>query len=66
MCEVAILCLGAFVLFRRWGNSVSESCACALITPLMLLSALFQLTFLAGVPYLSAAIEILLTGVFWG
>ena len=60
-CEVVILCLGGFALFRRWGNSISESWAYALITPLMLLSALFQLVFIAGSPFLSGAAEILLT-----
>ena len=60
-CEVVILCLGGFVLFRRWGCSVSESCAYALVTPLMLLSALFQLSFIAGIPLIAAALEILLT-----
>ena len=59
--EVVILCLGGFVLFRHWGNSVSESYAYALITPLMLLSALFQLAFIAGIPFLAASVEILLT-----
>ena len=59
-CEVVILCLGGFALFRRWGNSISEACAYALITPLMLLSALFQLTFISGMPLLTAGIEILL------
>jgi hypothetical protein len=49
------------VLFRRWGNSISESWAYALITPLMLLSALFQLAFIAGLPLLAEAAEILLT-----
>ena len=53
--------MGGFALFRRWGNSVSESYAYALITPLMLLSALFQLVFIAGTPHLAAAAEILLT-----
>ncbi len=60
-CEVVIYCLAAFVLFRRRGNSISESCAYALITPLMLLSALFQLAFIAGTPLISAGIEIPLT-----
>ncbi len=57
------MCSGAFALFRRWGNSVSEACAYALITPLMLLSALFQLAFIAGVPLLAAGAEILLTAM---
>ena len=60
-CEIATLCLGAFALFRRWGNSVSEACAYALIIPLMLLSAIFQLAFLAGIPWLAMAVEAGLT-----
>ena len=58
-CEVVILCLGGFALFRHWGNSLSEACAYALITPLMLLSALFQLTFITGVPPLTVGAEVL-------
>ena len=58
-CEVVILCLGGFALFRHWGNSLSEAFAYALITPLMLLSALFQLTFITGVPPLTVGAEVL-------
>ncbi len=61
--ELMTICLAGFTVFRRWRYTFSESCACTLVTVLMVLSCLFQLAFIAGVPAVSIAAEVLLCGL---
>ena len=55
--ELVILSLSGFILFRRCGNTVAESCAYGLIATLMGLSLVFQSAFLFHLPAASLVIE---------
>ena len=59
-CEIGILCLAGFVLFRQWGYTFAEAAAYAVITMLMALSFIFQTAFIIGFPDLSARVEVIL------
>lgn len=59
--ELIILSLSGFILFRRCGNTVAESCAYGLIATLMSLSLAFQLAFLFHLPAASLVIEAIVT-----
>jgi hypothetical protein len=57
--EMALIAAAGFALLRRRGNTVAEAGAYALVSTLMVLSFLFQLAFVAGVPAASVPVEIL-------
>ncbi|MGA8281663.1 MAG: hypothetical protein WB853_12280, partial [Desulfobacterales bacterium] len=59
--ELIILSLSGFILFRRCGNTVAESCAYGLIATLMSLSLVFQSAFLFHLPAASLVIEAIVT-----
>ncbi|MGB7918538.1 MAG: hypothetical protein WCF40_00630, partial [Desulfobacterales bacterium] len=59
--ELIILSLSGFILFRRCGNTVAESCAYGLIATLMSLSLVFQSAFLFHLPAASLVIETIVT-----
>ena len=59
--ELIILSLSGFILFRRCGNTVAESCAYGLIATLMGLSFVFQSAFLFHLPAASLVIEAIVT-----
>ena len=59
--ELVILSLSGFILFRRCGNTVAESCAYGLIATLMSLSLVFQSAFLFHLPAASLVIEAIVT-----
>lgn len=59
--EIGILCAAGFALFRRWEYTFAESASYAIMTTLMTLSFLFQVSFLRGNPGLSPGIEALLS-----
>ncbi len=59
--ELAALCFGGFGLFRRVGATVAESVAYAVITAMMALSFLYQVSFILGAPWLSVPAEIALS-----
>jgi hypothetical protein len=55
--EIGLLFLAGFTLFRSWGHTFAEAAAYALINTFMLLSCLFQATFLIGYPPISIVAE---------
>ncbi len=55
--EPALLSAGGFCLFRRWGDTVSESAGLALVTTWMLLSFLGQAAVFTGTPCFSTVAE---------
>ncbi|MGB5420637.1 MAG: hypothetical protein WBN03_00660 [Desulfobacterales bacterium] len=59
--ELIILSLSGFILFRRCGNTVAESCAYGLIATFMGVSFVFQSAFLFHLPAASLAIEAIVT-----
>ncbi len=58
--ELVILCLASYTFFRRRGNTLSEACAYGLVTTLMTLSFLFQLSFMVRLPNAAFVFEIAL------
>ncbi len=56
-CEIGLLCVAGFALFRKWGNTFAEAVVYAIITAMMVLSCLFQIAFLLGDPALSVGPE---------
>jgi len=56
--EISCLCLAAFFVFRRKGNTHSESASYAVITVFMLLSFIHQIFFITGYPIFSTGMEI--------
>ncbi len=60
LCEIGILCLTGFVLFRRWGYTFAEAAAYALITVLMALSFILQTGLIIGIPDVSVKVEVML------
>lgn len=60
ICEIGILCLAGFSLFRRWEYTFAESASYAVISALMCLSFIFQMAFITGLPMLSVKVEIVL------
>ena len=59
LAEVGVLVSGAYTFFRLRGNTLAEGAAYAIMTTLMGLSLLFQLSFIAGRPWVSLAGELL-------
>ena len=59
--ELIILSLSGFILFRRCGNTIAESCDYSLIATLMGLSLVFQSAFLFHQPAVSLVIEAIAT-----
>ena len=59
-CEIGILSLAGFVLFRQWDYTFAEAAAYAIITMLMALSFIFQTAFIIGIPALSLKAEVIL------
>jgi hypothetical protein len=59
--ELMVLCLAGFIFFRRRGNTFAEASAYGLVTTLMTLSFLLQLSFLVRMPDASLFFEIPLT-----
>ncbi len=55
--EIGVICLALFALFQRSGWTFAEAAAYACVSTLMLLSFLFQVAFMAGVPSASFAVE---------
>ena len=58
LAELGLLVSGGYTFFRRRGNTLAEAAAYAVMTTLMGLSFLFQLSFIAGQPWLSLAGEL--------
>ncbi len=58
--ELLLFCWGGFLVLHHRGRRLSESLALGLGLALILLSFIFQLSFLVGRPHLSFAIEIAL------
>lgn len=56
--ELVVLCLAGFIFFRRRGNTLAEASAYGLVTTLMTLSFLLQLSFLVRMPNASLFFEI--------
>jgi hypothetical protein len=56
--ELIILCLAGFIFFHRRGNTLAEAFAYGLVSTLMTLSFLLQLSLMAGLPAASLAVEI--------
>ncbi len=56
--ELGLLVSGGYTFFRRRGNTLAEAAAYAIMTTLMGFSFLFQLSFIAGRPWLSLAGEL--------
>jgi hypothetical protein len=61
--ELCILALAAYGVLRARSHTAAEAAAAALLLPLVFLSALFQLAFIAGLPYAAAVVEILAVGM---
>jgi hypothetical protein len=59
--ELALLCLAAYTMFLRWGYTVAEAGAYAIMTVLMGLSFLFQVCFLLGKPRVALSAEAICT-----
>src|ERR1051325_4609246 len=60
--ELALLCLGGAVLFRRSGRPNCQSICCGICVAMMSLSFMFQAAFLVGLPNLSFPLEIVALG----
>ncbi|MEW5908274.1 MAG: hypothetical protein AB1659_00580 [Thermodesulfobacteriota bacterium] len=58
--ELLLLGVGALLLFIRMDYSVAEAVSYAVITTLMCLSCIFQITFLIGFPFIAVGMEVLL------
>jgi len=58
--EVLCLCVAAFFLFQRRGNTFAESASYAIITVSMLMSFIHQISFITGYPIISKGMEAVL------
>jgi hypothetical protein len=56
--ELAVLSLAVYVLLKRGDRTAAEAAACALLLPLVFLSAVFQAAFLAGLPAAAIPVEL--------
>ena len=59
--ELVILSLAVSIFFRRQGHTFAEASACGLVTTLMMLSLILQLSFIVHLPKISLFLEIFLT-----
>lgn len=59
--EILLLAIGGFVLYRRRGASVAESCAFGALLPWVTLSLLYQVLFIIGLPSPAGLLEAAVT-----
>ena len=59
--ELIILALAVSIFFRRQGHTYAEASAYGLVTTLMMLSLILQLSFIVQLPNISLFLEIILT-----
>ena len=59
--ELIILALAVSIFFRRQGHTIAEASAYGLVTTLMMLSLILQLSFIVHLPNISLFFEIFLT-----
>ena len=58
--EIFVFCLAGFVLFQGKRNPIAESAACAIVSTLMLLSLISQLTLVFQIPFVFYTVEAVL------
>ncbi len=63
LAEIGLFLSAIFIFFYRSRPILAEAIVCAVMTTLMVLSCLYQVCFLAGMPGLSLVLEGALTGV---
>lgn len=67
--ELALMTAGGYVLFRGWGYTLAEAAGCGIVSAFMVLSFLFQVRVLSGVPAvmwgLEGSVLILAVSLIW-
>ncbi|MGK7945935.1 MAG: glycosyltransferase family 39 protein [Microcystaceae cyanobacterium] len=64
--EIFLLCCGGTILLHRFGLRFSEAVSSGIFIALLVLSLVFQITFLIGQPIIAFALEgLIITGILW-